>query len=135
MSVFPPPQIPGPSPSRTSYASTHGFSRISGSIDIFGSNKRETATVLSITHKTDWSAERIANKVHEYLGTSISPEKVWDTYKEWEDARNESLLDGPSFEEDIKTNRAMVAILRQYDIKPNFFAKSLSQTPRPVSIN
>jgi hypothetical protein len=135
MSVFPPPQIPGPSPSRTSHASTHGFSGICGSVDLFGSNKRETATVLSITHKTDWSAERIANKVHEYLGTSISPEKVWDTYKEWEDARNESRLDGPSFEDDIKTNRAMVAILRQYGIKPNFFAKSLSQTPRPVSIN
>lgn len=135
MSVFPPPQISGPSPSRTSLASTRYFSRISGSVNIFGLGKREIATVLSITHMTDWSAEMIANKVHEYLGTSISPEKVWDTYKEWEDARNESQLDGPTLEEDVKTNRAMIGILRQHEIEPNFFARSLSRTPRPVSVD
>lgn len=90
--------------------------------------------MLSIAHMTNWSAELIANKVHEYLGISISPEKVWDTYKEWEDARNESRHDGPSVTEEIKTNRAIVGILRQHEIKPNFNARPLSQTPRPVSV-
>jgi hypothetical protein len=133
MSVFPPHQISGPSPSKTGLASTRTLSRICGSVGISGLDKRETATVLSIAHLTDWSAELIANKVHEYLGTSISSEKVWDTYKEWEDARNEDRLDGPTLAEDVKTNRFMVEILEEHEIKPNFRARPLSRTPRPVS--
>jgi hypothetical protein len=90
--------------------------------------------MLSIAHLTGWSAELIANKVHEYLGISISAERVWDTYKEWEDARNETWLSGPTWEEDFKTTKDMVGILRQYEIKPNFRARPLSRTPRPVGI-
>jgi hypothetical protein len=134
MSVFSPDSVSGPTPPRSSHTPTHAFSRICGSVDIFGLNKRETATLLSIAHLTDWSAELIANKVCKYLGTSISPEKVWDTYKGWEDARNENQLDGPTWGEDIKTTRSMVGILKQYEIKPNIYARPLSQTPRPVSI-
>jgi len=134
MSVLPPPQISAPSPSRINPAPTCTFSKICGGVDISGMDKRETATVLSIAHLTGWSAELIANKVYDYLGTNISPEKVWDTYKEWEDARNEDHLDGPTLVEEVKTNRVMVGILGEHEIKPYFSARPLSRTPRPVSI-
>lgn len=108
--------------------------RVYGCADLLGFDKREIATVLSIAHLTGWSAELIANKMHEYLGTAISPEKVWDTYKQWEDARNETWLSGPTWEEDLKTTKDMVDILKKYAIKPDFHARPLSQTPRPVRI-
>jgi hypothetical protein len=91
--------------------------------------------VLSIAHLTDWSAELIAHKVDEYLDISISPEKVWDTYKSWEDARTEYRLDGPTLVEDKETSKAMVNILRRHGIEPKYDARPLSQTPRPVSIS
>lgn len=90
--------------------------------------------MLSIAHLTDWSAELIANKVNGYFSTSVSPEEVWDTYKEWVDSRTESRLDGPTLAEHKNTNSAMVGILKQHEIEPNFNARPLSQTPRPVSI-
>ena len=100
-----------------------------------GLEKREIATMLSMAHLTGWSAELIANKLHEYLGTSTSAEKVWDTYKEWEDARGETWLSAPTWEEDFETTKDMVGILRRLEIKPNFHARPLSQTPRPVRIH
>lgn len=134
MSVPPPLLTSNFTPVRSNHPSSRSISRICGDADIVGLIKRETATVLSIAHLTDWSAELIAHKVNEYLDVSISPETVWDTYKSWEDVRTENRLDGLARVEDKETSKAMLSILRQLGIEPNFDARPLSHTPRPVSI-
>jgi hypothetical protein len=132
MSVFPFPLISDGPPRSSSLTAVRAIFRICGGTDVFGPDKRQTATIISIAHMTEWSAELIANKIHEYFGTETSAEIVWDTYKYWEDVRSEMHPNGPTLGEDLKITKDMVCILRQHEIMPNFHARPLSQTPRPV---
>ena len=95
--------------------------------------KMQTAPVIAFAHLTGWSAELISNTVNKQFGGLISAEMVWDTYKAWEAAWFEKKLDGNTFNEIGREYEGMLQVLAQYGCSPNFEARPLSQTPRPVS--